>query len=673
MKKKVLKLAGMLSVFLCSLSSCKSGADAPSVPLRPFNPVDIKNACAPVYQPKDSADTIFWDDFEGDSLKAKNEWEAVSVELTSLAKIREDLVAKNKPEDPDFYNSLFSGKDSHVAAVKTDEVWKSSLKLTELNITENCYLTFKYFFVAPDDVSFKVLLNEDVVLNENGVNDSTCFIVKTFSVEVPAGTNTITFETDNENGIGWVNLPNALFIDDISLVKDKVSSLFITPKTNQKTCLECSTGDKVQVTAYPVRVDGTVVKNADINFSSSMGSVEGKKDELDGYKGYFIPSSAGSTKITATCNGITEESGEITVYEDKFSENDGACTIGGVTYKGTLSDTGILLKEWNPNGYDNEKQEYKDNARIDFKYPETNVVTADGFVRIKGTLTPSTLEHKNATKVVILVTDTNEDTEKMLKTTYIVDKDFDLRVWLPFGKEHYIFVLPAEVSYHTYGDNCEGDWTSLSWKKGCLYLIAATNTHKHTEADSGAEDGRFVYPSFDCQSDSYLIQNITNEVLSVLPADSSDKVKIQAIHDYIIQNFYYDDASIENNGLYRKKQDAVSVVNNGTAVCAGYTALTAAMARYAGIPARYITSKEINHAWNHVRINGTWYFCDTTWDDYDKDPNSPNVYYDYFLLTDFSGIGNDHKKDWVIDSRTVVPENVKEPELPFLVREGNWF
>ena len=671
MKKKVLKLAGMLTVFLCLLSSCKSGADAPSVPLRPFNPVDIKNACAPVYQPKDSADTIFWDDFEGAYLIAKNEWEDVSVELTSLAKIREDLVAENDPKNSDIYNSLFDRKDSQVAAVKTDKVGKSSLKLTELNITENCYLTFKYFFVAPEDVSFKVLLNEAVVLNENGVNNGTCFIVKTFSVEVPAGTNKITFETYNKNGRGFVTWPNALFIDDISLVKDKVSSLFITPKTNQKTCLECSAGDKVQITAYPVRADGTVVKNADINFSSSIGSVEGRKDEFGGYKGYFIPSSAGSTKITATCNGITEESGEITVYEDKFSENDGACTIGGVTYKGTLSDTGKLLKEWNPNGYDYEKQEYKDNAIIDFKYPETNVVTADGFVRIKGTLTPSTLEHKNATKVVIIVTDTNTDTEKMLKTTYIVDKDFDLRVWLPFGKEHYIFVLPAEVSYYTYGDNCEGDWTECN--PYGAYAIAATNTHKHTESTSGSDNGRFVYPSFDCQSDSYLIQNITNEVLSVLPADSSDKVKIQAIHDYIIQNCYYDDASIENNGIYRKKQDAVSVVNNGTAVCAGYTALTTAMARYAGIPARYISSKEINHAWNHVRIDGTWYFCDTTWDDYDKDPNSPNVYYDYFLLTDFSGIGNDHKKDWVIDSRTIVPENVKEPELPFLVREGNWF
>lgn len=667
MKKKVLKLAGMLTVFLCLLSSCKTGADAPSVPLNPFNPVDIKNACAPVYQPKDSADTIFWDDFEGAYLKAKNEWEAVSVELTSLAKIREDLVAENDPKFSDFYNSLFDRKDSQVAAVKTDKVGKSSLKLTELNITENCYLTFKYFFVALEDVSFKVLLNEDVVLTENGVNKGTCFIVKTFSVEVPAGTNKITFETYNENGRVFVTWPNALFIDDISLVKNKVSSLFITPKTNQKTCLECSTGDKVQVTAYPVRADGTVVKNADINFSSSIGSVEYKKNEFGGgYKGYFIPSSAGSTKITATCNGITEESGEITVYEDKFSENDGACTIGGVTYKGMITDDGTDLSNYNPNPS-------ICNARIDFEYPKTDIVTADGFVRLKGTFTSSSLEFSNTNKVVIIVTDTNEDSEKMLQTTYIVDKDFDLRIWLPFGKEHYIFVLPAEVSYHTYGDNCEGDWTSLCWKKDCLYLIAATNTHKHTEADSGAEDGRYVYPSFDCQSDSYLIQNITNEVLSVLPADSSDNVKIQAIHDYIIQNCYYDDASIENNGIYRKKQDAVSVVNNGTAVCAGYTALTAAMARYAGIPARYITSKEINHAWNHVRINGTWYFCDTTWDDYDKDPNSPNVYYDYFLLTDFSGIRNDHKNNWVIESRTIVPENVKEPELPFLVREGNWF
>ena len=59
MKKKVLKLAGMLSVFLCSLSSCKTGADAPSVEI-PKNTDNYR-----FYQPKDSADTIFWEDFEG--------------------------------------------------------------------------------------------------------------------------------------------------------------------------------------------------------------------------------------------------------------------------------------------------------------------------------------------------------------------------------------------------------------------------------------------------------------------------------------------------------------------------------------------------------------------------------------------------------------------------------
>lgn len=348
-------------------------------------------------------------------------------------------------------------------------------------------------------------------------------------------------------------------------------------------------------------------------------------------------------------------------------EEVGPCTLLGVTYNGLLTESGPEL---------NRNIKFSNfDGRIDFDYPHNTVVTADGFVRIKGRLTPSTKDFSECDKVIIYVSVGKE------KTTYICDKNFDVRVWLPFSGEHEIVIGPAYTKNYYYKDDknktCEGDYKEYSWVN--LYTIKATNTHVHDIADSGSTDGRYVYPSFDCQSDSSIIQSITRDVLKKLPNNASDKDKFKLIHDYIVRNYHYDYDSIGEYSNFRKKQDALSVVKNKTGVCAGYTALTAAMCRCAGIPAKYVISETLNHAWNHVLLDGKWYFVDVTWDDPVKNPDSNYISYDYYLLEDFNGVRNDHyANDVYVDSGRyafpyVVPQVFDEPELPLLLMEGNEF
>ena len=60
------------------------------------------------YSPKDSTETVFWDDFEGTELTYKNQWSSTNASLTTLSDVRNDLVSQNSSYEV-YYNSLFGG------------------------------------------------------------------------------------------------------------------------------------------------------------------------------------------------------------------------------------------------------------------------------------------------------------------------------------------------------------------------------------------------------------------------------------------------------------------------------------------------------------------------------------------------------------------------------------
>jgi len=591
--------------------------------------------------PEDSANTVFWEDFEGATITARNPWTFKDASLTTHSAVR-DYLTEKVPANRNWYASFFGGEESQVIRIEDIEFDTSYLKYDNLNITEDCYLTFRYFHVAVSQSVFRVVLNGSTqIFSVNGVQTSSCFEIKTVSMKIPAGTTSISFETENTNGYHFTNWPNAVFVDDITLVNDKISSIVVTPRSSQKTYVGCSDKEKFRVEAYAVRADGTKVEK-EVTLSSPAGTIDAK--------GYFTPTQAGVFKITGSCDGVTGESGEITIASEYSCE--GPCTVGGVTYYGTNTDNGTLLSNQNSN---------YSYGKIVFDYPKTNVVTASGFVRLKGHIVAET----NDDKVLIFVK--NEDGSK--KTMYVGDRDFDLRVWLPFGGKHVITVCVGSTYCFTYTENgktCEGDISGWSWTS-TNYTINATNTSSNAYI--------LTYPSFECQADSFVVQNFTNEALYGLSQSATQEEKFKAIHDYICLNLYYDyDSIVPKGNPNRKKQDAVSSIKNKTAVCEGYANLTAAMSRYAGIKAGVVISNKLNHAWNHVWIDGTELFCDTTWDDPEKDPDSEYISYRYYLLTDFNGVNNNHEDpNQKIDDRHAVSETTEIDELSELLKQGYVF
>lgn len=603
------------------------------------------------YSPKDSTETVFWDDFEGTELTYKNQWSSTNASLTTLSDVRNDLVSQNSSYEV-YYNSLFGGAESKIAKLDANYNTTSNLTYSNLNLSEDCYLTFRYFFVGVDGSTFKIILdNEKEVFSVNGVSNSKCFNISTKSVQIPTGTKSITFRAQNNTGSEYIYWPNGAFIDDISLVYDRTTSVIVTPRSTQKTYVGCPEKEQIRVEAFALRTDGTIMEGKTISMSSSNGTIDSK--------GYFNPSKTGSTKVNAICDGVSGESGEITIYESCFEA--GSSVVGGINYQGTKTDIGESLS--------NQIKTYLYyDGKIDFEYPKTDKVTADGFVRIKGKLTPSSKEYSEFNRVFIIVSAGEGEAKK--QTIYECDRDFDLRVWLPFSGDHTITVAPAKLMHNSYFDEtgkmCEGDLKSWSYMEP--YTIKASNTHNNS-----SNEGLAIYPSGLCQADSFIIQNFTNEALYGLSDSATAEEKFTAIHDYVVLNLYYDDASI-STGNTRKKQDALSVVKNRTAVCEGYSNLIAAMCRYAGIPANVVISNQMCHAWNYIFIDGKQLFCDVTWDDPDKDPYSTKISYNYFLLNDCNGINNDHSAtDKYIDSRYIGTENAKCCELSEFYKHGYYF
>lgn len=104
-------------------------------------------------------------------------------------------------------------------------------------------------------------------------------------------------------------------------------------------------------------------------------------------------------------------------------------------------------------------------------------------------------------------------------------------------------------------------------------------------------------------------QRINIILAKIIKDEMTEKQKVKAIHDWIIDNTKYD----ETYTIY----DGYETLVNGTGVCQGYAELAQQMFKQVGIENMMITGSANNgsHAWNLVNINGKWRHVDVTWDD----------------------------------------------------------
>jgi len=131
---------------------------------------------------------------------------------------------------------------------------------------------------------------------------------------------------------------------------------------------------------------------------------------------------------------------------------------------------------------------------------------------------------------------------------------------------------------------------------------------------------------------------------SIVNDSMSEYAKVKAIHDYLVDSVTYPDlVDVNNESLFTARGALIAK----SAVCQGYADAFSLLCYLSGVQAEVVSgpanngSGEVGHAWNQVRIDGTWYNIDCTWDDPTTESGDPVRIYDYFLVTDAS-LNKDH-------------------------------
>lgn len=114
---------------------------------------------------------------------------------------------------------------------------------------------------------------------------------------------------------------------------------------------------------------------------------------------------------------------------------------------------------------------------------------------------------------------------------------------------------------------------------------------------------------------------------ALLRPGMSDVEKLLAVHDYLVQHGRYDAGAGGN---------VADLLGGGSGSCEAYSAALCVMLEIAGIPARLVTGDADGpHAWNMVKLGGTWYHVDATWDDPVLGNSGTQVVsHSYFCCTD---------------------------------------
>ena len=433
----------------------------------------------------------------------------------------------------------------------------SSLTIKKISVTQESALSFDYKCDLYNSCNFQVFIDNETTpaFNTTGIGQ----MWQKGSVILSEGIHSVTFST--KASVYSQTLTNSVYLDNITLAPNTITSVDIYPKGVQETYVG---GDTIKFTAKALRSDGSVIDGKTVTWSSTSGTISST--------GIFTPGSSSETvTVTATIDEITASNETVIVHGTDYLTD--PVTINGKTFTGTIT---------------NGSGSRSNTTNITWTNPTPNYssFTTDGFFVLKGTA--------NNTYGYVKVTKGDYETYYILPPG-----NFEQRIWLRFGDGTYtVFVTEMEITYNSNYDGYEGDLYDL----GSYYTSGASTTSFTVTNNSGlsptytAGECALLMPSYICQSDSFIVSNSFNAIMAELPESATLGQKLQALHDWEIHRNHYDNVSF-NNTSKRKKQDAVSVVKYEMAVCEGYANLYAALARHLGVQTAYQSSRSMNHGW----------------------------------------------------------------------------
>lgn len=146
-----------------------------------------------------------------------------------------------------------------------------------------------------------------------------------------------------------------------------------------------------------------------------------------------------------------------------------------------------------------------------------------------------------------------------------------------------------------------------------------------------------------------------SEAIDTVPCGATDTEKVYILHNYLCNKTtyawdeYYEDEGSSGTSIaypliftgYGALVDAKGIESGARCVCEGYSKTLCDLLGRVGVKAINLAVFEISHAWSMVKVDGSWYHVDATWDDYDG--YDTGCYYSYFLKTDDEISLSDHR------------------------------
>lgn len=214
-----------------------------------------------------------------------------------------------------------------------------------------------------------------------------------------------------------------------------------------------------------------------------------------------------------------------------------------------------------------------------------------------------------------------------------------LYTFLNSGQEEFTFYCSKEYT------DCTKDMSDLIYDEeknvlGYIYEFNHPyNDFKTISAGTNKDTGKVTLKVTHkyTQEEIETVNKKVDELYDILvDPNDTDYNNILRIHNYLVENIEYDKVK---RAFIRKESDIDSEYKSNSAygaliehmaICSGYTDAFALFLEKMGIENYRIATQ--THIWNAVKLDGTWYHIDLTWDDGRYTNGKTFTSYKYFLI-----------------------------------------